>query len=104
MVPRATGDERRPCRNMSSVDEHHYRNVLELTPPVPTQPLAIPSAPATMGSVLTTIMPTTPTKGGTALLSRPWSAKKWDVRRQRGTSSTPSEAIGMLILFFQAIF
>ena len=27
-------------------------------------------------------------------LSRTGSVKKWDVRRQRGTSSTPSKAIG----------
>jgi len=84
----------------SSVDEHHNRHVLELTPPLPAQPSAMPSAPATMASASMMTIPTPPTNGGTALLIRPWSVKKWNLRRQRGASSTPSEAIGMSILLF----
>jgi hypothetical protein len=76
--------------DVSSVDEHHRR--------------CLPSAPVTMASALTTTMPTTPTKSGTALLSRTGSVKKWDVRRQRGTSLAPSEAIGMLTLLFFFFF
>jgi len=83
-----------------SVDEHHLRHVLELKPPLPTQPSvsAMPSAPVAMASASTTTMPSTPTKtkGGTALLSRT-SVKKWDVRKRRGTSSTP---FGMLVFIF----
>jgi hypothetical protein len=83
--------------DLSSVDEHH-RHALKLTPPLPTTQPSVSAMPST------TTMPTTPAKGGTALLSRTGSVMKWDVRRRRGTSSKPSEAIGILILFLSISF
>ena len=86
--------------NVSSVDElHRHHQVLELTLPLPTQPLVW-----VMSSGLTTIMPATPTKGPTMLLSHIRSDNGWGVRRKRGTSSTHSEVIGGLFLFLFLFF
>jgi len=86
--------------NVSFVDElcqHHH--VLELTPPVPTQP-SVSAMPSVTASGSTMTMPATTTKGGMTLLSRIGSVKRWGVKKRRGTSSTPSEVIGGLFLFY----
>lgn len=85
--------------DVSSVDEHRHRHVLH---PIPPQSSAMPSqVPMTIASGSTT---TTPTKGGTTLVSRIESVKKWGVRWRRGTSSTPSEVIVMLFLLLLFFF
>ena len=89
--------------DVSSVDEHHkYHPVLELTPPLPTQPsvLAIPSAPVMSASRSMMTVPATPTKGGATLMSRIGSVKKWGIGRRKGTSSTPSEVIGGFFSYY----
>ena len=87
-----------PLSDVSFVGEDYHRHVLELTPPLPTQPSvsAMPSAPVTMASATATTTPTIPTKGGRVLLSRIRSVKKWDMRSRSGNLTT-FEAIGMLI-------
>jgi hypothetical protein len=108
--PTKNGKSATPMLDVSSADERHrHHRVLEPIPPLPTWPsvLAVPSVPVTMALGSTTTIPATPMKGGATLLSRIESVKKWGVRRWRGTSSTPSEVIGMLFLifdFFRAIF
>jgi hypothetical protein len=90
-----------------SVDERHkYHPVLELTPPLPTQPsvLAMPSALVMAASGFMMTMSATPTKGGTTLMSRIGSVKKWGVRRRRGTSSKPSEVIGGFFSCYSFLF
>jgi len=82
---------------VSFVDEHHH--VFELTPPVPTQ-FSVSAMPSVTASGSTMTMPATTTKGGMTLLSRIGSVKGWGVKKWRGTSSTPSEVIGGLFLFY----
>ena len=45
-------------------------------------------------------MPATPRKGGATLMSCIGSVKMWGMRRQKGTSSTPSWWVGLLLFFF----
>ena len=68
--------------DVSSVDEHRqHHHVLELTPPLPTQPLVLtmPSEPVMTASGSTIIILATPMKAGTTLMSRIGSVKKWGV-------------------------
>ena len=86
------------CRSSTLIANIHRLNLfLVLQQPV-SSVLAVPSVPVTTALGSTTMaIPATPTKGGTTLLSHIESVKKWGVR---GTSSTPSEIIGTLLLIF----
>ena len=102
--PTKNGRSATPMSDVFSTDEYNHC-VLEPIPPLPTQPsvLATPSVPVTiaLGSTTTTT-PAMPTKGGANLFSHIGSVKKWGVRRQRGTSSTPSEVIGRFLFIFHS--
>ena len=85
-VQRGKEDQRRPW--MYLLCQHHH--VLKPTPPLPTHSLVLttPSVPVMTASGSTMTMPAT------------GSLEKWGVRRQKRTSSTPSEVIGGLFSYY----